>query len=904
MKLRDLTKWKGWYLTFAFGIPFFLMLFVMLVSRYEPFGEYSMLYSDMYHQYYPFFTEFRRTLRSGGSLLYTWSVGMGMDYLGLISYYLASPLNLLSVLVPDSLVLEYFSLMMPMKLGFAGLFFAIFLKRIFNKNDISISLFGGFYGLCAWALGFQWNIMWLDTFALTPLVALGTIALIRDRKVILYTLSLFLAIYANYYIGFFVCIFVALIFFCYQICRWQGWKRFFLDLCRIALFSAIAIGMTAILELPTLAALQTTQSSVNKFPTGFKLNIASSNTIKGLLDAMRQVAGNMGGTTQPNFKEGLPNLYCGVLALYLAILYLMAGDVKLQDKLCSVFLLLFFNVSFIIRQLDYIWHGFHFTNMIPYRFSYLYSFVLLFMAYRAWTLRRKFKPLAIILAAVITGGLLACSNELLTTKPMELLGTKLQIHVYILYNGLFLLLYFLGFLYGSVRRKVPEDADTEQLLTARLVRYGRLNASRIWTCTVAALELIALIVSFGLYFPGTNVTNYPKGTEHAASMIRYMHEREEDTLFYRAETNHSQTLNDGALNDYNGVSAFTSSANVSVTEFMKALGYGAKNTYNRYCYEESSPVADMFLGVKYVIERDGKDKQGEFWTDVHHYGNVHLLENTAYLPLGFLAEETLAELEFAGWSNAFDFQNDLFANATGIDRRVWYQLPGNSFTVVGKDVEISNTSSAGHCVYSDAKSGSDVTYTFSIQKDGFMCIHLDLPKRNTFYVSINGVEQYRETISLPQMIAVGDVKQGDLVDVRVQCKAGEKSTMTIVGALLDNELFREGYERLSASVWELTRFESTLVEGTVRCDRDGLLYTSIPQNGNWQVMVDGETVDTVLVGDAMCAVPLTEGEHLVTFSYRNGAFSLGWKVTLLCFLIFGGLICLYYPDLRKKLIRK
>ena len=227
MKLGNLTKWKGWYLAFAFGIPFFLMLFVMLVSRYEPFGEYSMLYSDMYHQYYPFFTEFRRTLRSGGSLLYTWSVGMGMDYLGLISYYLASPLNLLSVLVPDSLVLEYFSLMMPMKLGFAGLLFAVFLKRIFDKNDISISLFGGFYGLCAWALGFQWNIMWLDTFALTPLVALGTVSLIRDRKVILYTLTLFLSIFANYYIGFFVCIFVALIFFCYQICRWQGWKRFF-----------------------------------------------------------------------------------------------------------------------------------------------------------------------------------------------------------------------------------------------------------------------------------------------------------------------------------------------------------------------------------------------------------------------------------------------------------------------------------------------------------------------------------------------------------------------------------------------------------------------------------------------------------------------------------------------------
>ena len=86
------------YRTLAFALPCAGMLLVMLISQYAPFGKYSMLYSDMYHQYYPFFVEFRRAIRSGTGLLYTWSVGMGMDYLGLIAYYLASPLNLLSVL--------------------------------------------------------------------------------------------------------------------------------------------------------------------------------------------------------------------------------------------------------------------------------------------------------------------------------------------------------------------------------------------------------------------------------------------------------------------------------------------------------------------------------------------------------------------------------------------------------------------------------------------------------------------------------------------------------------------------------------------------------------------------------------------------------------------------------------
>ena len=305
MKRLQKKTFRWNYLALAFAFPFVGMLFVMLISQYEPFGNYAILYSDMYHQYYPFFVEFRRALLSGESLLYSWSVGLGMDYLGLIAYYLASPLNLLSVLVPEGLLLEFFSLLTPLRLGLAGLSFAWMLKKLFGQNNLSISLFGTFYALCSWALGYLWNIMWLDTFALLPLVVLGTVYLIRDKKFGLYTLSLFLAIFSNYYIGLFLCIFVFFFFFVYEICRWQGFRRFFGDLCRIALFSLLAIGMTAVLELPAFAALQTTQSSVNKFPTGFKMNIAGENTWMGLLDALRQVIGNMAGGISPTFKEGL-----------------------------------------------------------------------------------------------------------------------------------------------------------------------------------------------------------------------------------------------------------------------------------------------------------------------------------------------------------------------------------------------------------------------------------------------------------------------------------------------------------------------------------------------------------------------------------------------------------------------
>ena len=621
------------FLALAFLLPFLGYSLVMLAGRFSPFGSSSILYSDMYHQYYPFFVEFRRVLRSGGSLVYNWNLGLGVDYLGLIAYYLASPLNLLSVLVPEGMLLGFFSMLVPVKLGLAGLFFAIFLDRIFQRRDWSTVLFACSYALCAWALGYQWNIMWLDTFALLPMVMLGMISLLQTRRFFLYTVTLFLSVASNYYIGFFTCIFVALCFFAYEICYGQGFRRFLGDLGAMLLFSLLAIALTAFLEWPAYVALGTTNSSVNEFPTTFSLNIASEASWRGLLEAMGKVAGNTAGGLEPTFKEGLPNLYCGILPLLLLIQLFASKEVRLREKLCTLGMLVFFMLSFILRQLDYIWHGFHFTNMIPYRFSFLFSFVVLVMAYRGYQLKKR-PRWQVALSMVLFLGLAACSDQRLDP-------------VFLIYNLGFCALYG-GLLLAQKRpRKVvieEEDGPTVQIipLTGKETHRNRLTAQAL--LGVMALELAASVVVFGVHFGGTDISNYPNGKEDTVRVLEHMKELEADSPFYRAEFTHTQTLNDDALNGFSGITMFSSSVNVSVTKFMAALGYGAKPTYNRYSFEEASPVAALFLNLKYMISRNGTVLDSNLFQPVYNLGNVTLLENTAYLPLGFLTREELASL--------------------------------------------------------------------------------------------------------------------------------------------------------------------------------------------------------------------------------------------------------------------
>ncbi len=912
MKIKQLEK-RGWtYLLMSFAAPFLAMTLLMLVAGYTPFGNKSMLYSDMWHQYYPFFKSFREALRSGDSLLYTWNIGMGIDYLGLISYYLASPLNLLTVLMPESWMQGYFGMLMPIKLGLAGLFFAIFLKKTFGKENLSLPLFGWFYAMCAWALGYQWNVMWLDTFALLPLVVLGTLSLLKERKFILYTVTLFLSVFTNYYIGFFTCIFVLLICICYEICNCKSFLRLISDAAMMALFSLIAIGMTAVLELPALAALQTTQSSVNAFPEGFSMNIvgydlcteareawlayktakeagdptnalwvtAMKSSFAPIMEGMRMVAGNMAGGLEPTFKEGLPNLYCGVGTIFLAFLYLIASDAKIREKLCCVALLIFFMFSFLMRQLDYIWHGFHFTNMIPYRFSFLFSFVMLFMAYKAFLIRRKFKLWQMIPAAMLTVCIFLCSDSY--NDP-----------VFIVYNGIFLVLYLVAYVFRNLDLPLPPKENRD----ARMDYFVSRRSRRIWASWilvgVMGLELVINLVNFGVRFPYTAIPNYPKGTTYSASMIRYM--QEDEDLFYRTEVTHSQTLNDSALNGYNGISTFTSSANVNVTKFMQQLGYAAKDTYNRYCWEESSPVANLFLNLKYMLERDGQVEDNAYFDEVHHYGDVYLLENNAYLPLGFLANSELGTLELTPSSSAFYFQNRLFTAATGIEEPVWNVTTGKTLTIEANGTNIISQSSSGYCSYKNGDSQTTLVLRYDFTEAGFFCLDLNFTDRNSFSVWKNGTQLYTESLSLPQTMAVSDVGPGDFVEVKLTCKANESGTVTIRGGLLDEQTFRAGYDILAASTLELTEFSNTTVKGTIDCNRPGLLYTSIPQNGeNWTVTVDGEEAEIVLVGDCMIGLNLTKGTHEIVFTYKNSAYTMGLLVSLVSLLIFLGIIIEVY----------
>jgi uncharacterized membrane protein YfhO len=297
-----------------------------------------------------------------------------------------------------------------------------------------------------------------------------------------------------------------------------------------------------------------------------------------------------------------------------------------------------------------------------------------------------------------------------------------------------------------------------------------------------------------------------------------------------------------------------------------------------------------------MIERDGNLEENSYFNTVHHFENVYLQENNYYLPLGFLAQPELADWVFNDGRYAFQRQNKLFQAATGLEDELWEMSPNGCLTITSKNVDLeSMNEQTGRATYKAEKAGT-ITYCYFVPKSGFLCMEIDPPKKNTIrlYNEVNHVrtELYSETMSLPQMLSVTEVQAGEYVWLEIDCKADETATIDVQAGVLNKDVFQKGYDILAASTLELTHFSNTRVAGTIQCNRDGLLYTSIPNNGNWHVQVDGEEAEIVTVGECMVAVPLSEGQHTVTFRYENKSFTIGLLVSLSCAAVFVGLLLL------------
>lgn len=597
----------------AFFVPVAVLIILFAQRGIFPFGEECFLRTDMYHQYAPFFSEFQYKLKQGGSLLYSWDIGMGVNFSALYAYYLASPVNWLIILCPKKFIIEFMTILIMVKTGLCGVTFTWYLDHHFEKKHFVAGVFGIFYALSGYMAAYSWNIMWLDCIFLLPLILYGLEQLVQEKKGLFYCVTLGLSILSNYYISIMICIFMVM-YVIVQVILYPPKK--IKDLVatgvRFGFYSLLAGGLAAVVLLPEIYALQATASGDFDFPK----------TISCYFSIFDMIARHIGNVGTEIGLDHWPNIYCGVAVLMFLLLYLGAKKITVREKAVYCGLLLMFYASFSINVLNFIWHGFHYPNSLPCRQSFIYIFLMLFICFRAYMYLDETPKKHIAIAFWGSACFVLLAEKLVTQE---------HFHFIVYYVAIIFLAAYAGLMY--------------------LYKDGKRTV-----CGFLALTLVAIEASINMSVTSVTTTSRESYTSDNEEVRILKDSLQPASDFYRVEKKTRKTKNDGAWMNFPSVSLFSSTANADLSKFFKKLG--CESSTNAYSITGSTPFVDSIFSVKYALYSEAVSNT-ELMMYLRESGGTYLYENLYTLPLGFVLSSDIEENWQYEMDNPAEVQNDL-----------------------------------------------------------------------------------------------------------------------------------------------------------------------------------------------------------------------------------------------------
>ncbi len=854
-----------------------IMMLVFYCYNLFPFGGVTILRMDLYHQYGPLFAEFYDRVTNLKSFLYSWQTGLGSPFLGNFFNYLSSPTGIIMLLLGHENMPEAIAGMILTKAALAAAAFTYYLKKSQGRHDFTTAAFGILYAMCGYFIAYYWNVMWIDAMVYFPFVIYGIERIINKRKPSVYIAALALTLLSSYYMGYMTCIFSVIYFLVYYFSNYDsgamhestpyilddnGNKKYgFSDKIKGSLFlrsgftfafsSIAAAGIIAAALIPTYLILKNCSATSGTFPEDYK-------SYYSIFDFLANHLASVEPTIRSSGEDVLPNVYCGIATVILVPLYLFTKSIPIKEKVATTTLLAVFYFSFNINILNYIWHGFHYPNDLPYRFSFMYSFMLLMIAYKAFTRLNEFTGRQILGAGVAVIGFIILVQEI---------GSKNVEEISVLISIIFVVTYCLVF----ALMKDP--------------RYQQSAVSVLLLCCVIGEVACANTDRYSMDQIKTNFT----GDYGDFRLIKDELDEREGNDMYRMDLTYNRARMDPAWFGYNGVSTFSSMAYEKMSNAQSDLGiYG--NYINSYTYHLQTPVYNMMHAMKYVVDNDENvDVPDDYYTQVAQQGKFTAYENKYYLPIGFAVNNDIKDW-FTDLNNPFTVQSDWFEYSTGVSD-VFGMMNIKEVQYYNMD-EITSGLETGDIYYTKSGEGSG-ELTFVITSDETKHGYLYVNSHDFDYITItNNGRDYTQYTDEAYIYDLGVVTPDEEILVNMKIEDSDYGYIDFYPYYVNEDKLNEGYEILKSRQLNIESFEETKIKGTVSTDTDSVFFTSIPYDKGWTVKIDGVEIaeeDYVpLAEEAYLAFNLPAGEHTIELSFMPQGMILGAGIsvfTLICLII-------------------
>ena len=855
------TMTKKRYYTLSILIPAVMILAIFLLFTITPFGNRTWLTIDLGQQYVDFFSYYQDTLlHHPEQFFYSFSKSIGGEMVSLWAYYLLSPFNLLFLLIPRSSIAMGVTLLIFLKLVSCTVSFAVLLDVKFKQRNWTTLLFALSYGFMSYLSANQFNVIWLDALIGLPLIILGVDALLKKRNPLYYVLPLSLTILSNYYTGYMICLFLGLYFpYAYLMANDSfSWKSFIKQFGRFIFYSVLSVGLIMVILLPTFYSLLGSKGTATTLAWSLK------SEYNPLLMASKLFIGSF---DFHEMQKGYPNIFVGSLALFSFLCYFKEKKISLSQRLYALFITVIILISFNIGMFDKLWHAGQLPNWYSYRFSFLFSFWMVFLGYQ-WTLkktavgiRETFVCFFLVLAASI--GFILFPQDYLQGWQIAL-GFGLS----------------MGILYGLI-----------------LIGRGKRTHQKFLISFVVIELLLNSIITLSRlgYVMNSEFTAYQSSLANWSTVLLPA-----ENEFYRSEKTMLRSKNDSLQVPTYGVSHFSSTFEKETEKFFDAIGVRQGTAYVNY--SNGTLLTDALLGIKNTfIETTGatynerwERKDLEDLPTIETFNEGHVVTNPNALSIAYPMKAILKSMKVPT-NHPITMQNQLANALSGTTS------PKNIFTRVSYETTFENIIGSP-VVYQriqveDKTQYGTITLTFTPETDD--PIYLETAGtmgEEDLEMTLNG-EPYAfyPVQSKPVLLSVAKSQKGQPQTLQIIVKSDgfEFSKLNLYS--LNTSLLNERLEKTKPQELKLENFSATEFAGTMKVFEDSTVLTTIPYSTGWKVWVDGQEVETYKILDSLLGFTISKGTHRIEYRYTTPFLLEGSLVSLASLLL---LILILYK--RKK----
>ena len=926
---------------FAFLTVFVIYVFAMVVNSKYPLGTNSFLISDLEAQYAPFLALMRNKITGLGSipndnllsyLSYSFELGLGKNFIGTFGYYLASPFNLLYLLLDGTQIDAAVLLIVVLKLSFSSAFMCLFTGlRSGNKKSLWPVLLGIMYAFSLYSQAFMFHIMWLDGYMLLPLILFFTEKFIKEQKYAGLILSLLLLFVSNYYIAYMAGI-ACFLYLCIRMFSEKTDLKKALGICvRYVLTAGFTALMTAVMLIPV--GLDTIRSADRTVPDGAESMITYSP-----LTLIHMMV--MGEKEDFDYlmSANYPFLFICIPVVILMLIYFISPVFKGRERKVHAFCLLGVLLSTALYPLDKAWHVFDDPNWFWHRQAFVFLPLFLVISQKV-LLRIKEVARKDIAKAMLVMYLFVIIDFSIGRASGKSDAVLFNLCLITAYSGLFA---------GYGIEKWPEQLhDMPRMISPLLSVLVCFELAFAGPMMTSSLETIT--VNPGL--AGDYIVSLNAEKEFGA----YADLRCGSNGAFRAETEkltdytdkHYVEVGEAFYGDYHGMSFFNSNSNKSMHHFMKQLGLQTNYNYFAVWHTFVCPSVDSFFSIGSVSSRNELpfyrfEKEDSYGTGLKFYANDDCL------PLAFAADGSAHDFDFyrlekdAGEKDYFSFQNDWYRSLFPLE------FTDDFFVEYGEDVtgepvirngvffnsseyvsnkellKEQNRSESGEAGESGQNVNTDplglentvagelkanMTEIYRTNKNIPIAVEYEFkaPSDKELYctlatgtiadgteIYVNGIKAYEFSsyTYFSQMFRLGRFNEGDDVKVTFLSDNDEWSYLNIRFAGFDNERFSEQIARVNRDKVKT----DTVYDGYARFSIKDLVpgetvITTIPAEDGWQLYIDGSPAEYRVYQDAFISFDAPAGSHTAELVFtapglKEGAMVSCAGIVLLAAFVF------------------